>query len=109
MERFDRAKGGKSMATFIVLFRFTEQGIKKIKESPGRVEKAKELFRNLGAEVKSFYMVMGRYDTVFIVEASDDETVARAILALASLGNVRTETLRAFTEEEYRKIISDLP
>jgi uncharacterized protein with GYD domain len=97
------------MANFIVLFRFTEQGVRKIKDSPARVEKAKELFKSLGAQVKSFYMVMGRYDTVFIVEAPDDETVAKAVMALASLGNVSTETLRAFTEDEYRKIVAALP
>lgn len=97
------------MADFIVLFNFTEQGIRNIKESPGRVEEARELFRKMGAEVKAFYMVMGRYDTIFLIEAPDDETVARACLALGALGNVRTETLRAFSEDEYRKIVSSLP
>ncbi len=97
------------MATFIVLFRYTEQGIKAIKESPERVKKAKQLFHQLGAEVKSFYMVLGRYDTVFIVEAQDEESIAKSTLALASLGNVKTETLRAFSEEEFRNIIEGLP
>jgi len=97
------------MAKFIVLFRFTEQGIRNIKESPDRVEAAKSTFRDAGAEVKEFYMVMGEYDTVFIVEAPDDKAVAWACLAEASKGNVRTETLRAFDEEEYRKIVASLP
>ncbi len=97
------------MATYIMLFRFTEQGIKNIKESPARVEAAKQAFRDMGAEVKEFYLVMGQYDTVFILEAPDDETVAKIALAISSLGNVRTETLRAFTEDEYRKIIAALP
>jgi len=97
------------MAKFVVLFRFTEQGIRNIKESPDRVEAAKSTFRDAGAEVKEFYMVMGRYDTVFVVDAPDDESVARACLAEASKGNVSTETLRAFDEEEYRKIVSSLP
>ncbi len=97
------------MATYIMLFRFTEQGVKKIKESPGRVEAAKKAFRAMGGEVKQFYMVLGSYDTVFIVEAPDDETAAKLALAISSLGNVRTETLRAFSEEEYRKIIASLP
>lgn len=97
------------MATFIVLFRYTEQGIKAIKQSPERVEKAKQLFRQMGAEVKSFYMLLGRYDTVFIVEAPNDETIAKATLALASLGNVKTETLRAFSGEEFRTIVAGLP
>lgn len=63
----------------------------------------------MGAQVKEFYSVMGRYDTVFIVEAPDDETIAKAALFVGSLGTVRTETLRAFTEDEYRKIIAALP
>jgi len=63
----------------------------------------------MGAEVKEFYSVMGKYDTVLVVEAPDDETIAKLTLAIGSLGNVRTETLRAFTEDEYRKIIADLP
>jgi len=97
------------MVTYIILFRFTQQGIKNIKESPDRVDTAKQTFRAMGAEVKEFYSVMGKYDTVFVVEAPDDETIAKLTLAIGSLGNVRTETLRAFTEDEYRKIIADLP
>jgi len=63
----------------------------------------------VGAEIKEFYLVMGQYDIVLIVEAPDDRTMAKATLAVGSLGNVRTETLRAFTEDEYRKVIADLP
>ena len=97
------------MAKYIILFRFTQQGIERVKESPSRIEAAKQLFRDMNAEVKEFYAVMGRYDTVFIAEALDDETIAKAVLAVGSLGNVHTETLRAFTEEEYRSIIEALP
>lgn len=102
-------KGGSTMATYINLVRFTQQGIQKIKESPTRLEAAKQAFRAVGAEMKEFYLVMGRYDIVLIVEAPDDRTMAKATLAVGSLGNVRTETLRAFTEDEYRKVIADLP
>ena len=97
------------MATYIILLRFTQRGIKNIKESPDRVDAAKQTFRAMGAEVKEFYSVMGKYDTVLVVEAPDDETIAKLTLATGSLGNVRTETLRAFTKDEYRKIIADLP
>ena len=97
------------MATYIILNRFTPQGIQNIKESPARVDAAKEAFRKLGAEVKQFYIVMGQYDTVIVAEAPDDETIAKAILATGSLGNVSTETLRAFTEDEFRKIVAGLP
>jgi uncharacterized protein with GYD domain len=97
------------MNTYLMLFRFTQQGIGNVKQSPARVEAAKKAFRDMGAEVKAFYALMGEYDTVFIVEAPDDETVSRAALSLGSLANVRTETFRAFTEDEFRKIVAGLP
>jgi len=97
------------VATYIILFRFTQKGIQEVKKSPERIQEAKRSFETLGAKVKEFYSVMGRYDTLFIVEAPNDETIAKATLSLGSLGNVRTETLRAFTEEEYEKIVKDLP
>lgn len=97
------------MATYVMLFRFTEKGVQNIKDSPTRVEQAKELFRSLGAQVKEFYALMGQYDTIFIVEAPDDETIVKAALAVGSMGNVRTETLRAFTEDEFREMVAALP
>jgi uncharacterized protein with GYD domain len=98
------------MATYIMLFGFTQQGIEKIKESPARVEAAKQSFQGVGAKVKEFYLVMGmgQYDTLFILDAPDDETVAKAALTIGSLGSVRTETHRAFTEDEFKKIIAGL-
>jgi uncharacterized protein with GYD domain len=97
------------MPTYITLFRWTQQGIEKVKESPARLDKAKQLFQQLGGEVKSTYLVMGQYDFVIVSEAPDDETIARISLAAGSQGAVRSETLRAFTEGEYRKIIATLP
>ena len=97
------------MATYLMLFRFTQQGIEKIKESPARVEAAKELCRSLGGEMKQFYFFLGRYDTGFTLEAPNDETAAKIALAIGSLGNVHTETLRAFTEAEYKQLIAGLP
>ncbi len=97
------------MATYIMLSRFTEQGLQTIKDGPARLEAAKNTLQGLGAELKDFYLTVGQYDAVAVVEAPDDETVARASLAIGSLGNVRLETLRAFTEEEYRKIVGALP
>jgi len=97
------------MATYITLFNFTQQGIENIKESPARLDAAKKTYSAMGAKVKEFYSVMGRYDTVVIAEAPNDETIAKVMLAIGSRGNVRTETLRAFTEKEYRKIIAGLP
>ena len=99
------------MGTYIMLFGFTQQGIVNVKESPARIEAAKKTCEAVGVGVKDFYSVMGmgRYDTVFILEASDDETVAKAAFAIASQANVRTETHRAFTEDEFRKVIGALP
>jgi uncharacterized protein with GYD domain len=97
------------MPTYVTLCRYTEQGIKNIKESPSRLERVKQGLKALGGELKSFHLVQGRYDAVVIVELPNDDAVAKFALSTGSQGNVRTETLRAFTEEEYRKIISGLP
>ena len=97
------------MSKYIILFRFTQKGIENIKDSPARVEKAKKIFQDMNAKVEEFYALMGRYDTMFIVEAPDDETIVKAAATIGSLGNVQTETLRAFTEEEFRNIIEALP
>jgi uncharacterized protein with GYD domain len=94
------------MATYILLVRWTNQGLQKIKESPSRLEAGTKAFEAAGIKLKAFYMVMGQYDQVCIAEAPDDATMARALLSLASRGNVQTETLRAFNEDEYKKIIS---
>lgn len=97
------------MATYISYLRFTEQGIKSIKESPARLDAARGLFKKLGAELKSFYLVTGQFDAIAIAEAPDDTTIAKIMLAIASHGNIRSETTRAFPEEEYRKVIGELP
>ena len=97
------------MATYISLLRYTQQGIQEIKEGPARLDKAKELFGSMGAEVKQFYSVMGQYDAVVVSEAPDDATVAKLALMTGGQGAVRTETLLAFTEDEYREIIAALP
>jgi uncharacterized protein with GYD domain len=97
------------MATYISLLRYTQQGIAKIKESPARLDDARKAFEQLGVSIKGFYLVAGQYDAIVIAEASDATTIAKASLALAARGNVRAETLTAFTEEEFRKIVGALP
>jgi len=97
------------MATYIILVRYTQKGIENVKQSPTRLDAAKKAFKAMGAELKGFYLVAGRYDIVVVAEAPDAETIAKCALDLASKGNVTTETLRAFTENEYRKIIAALP
>lgn len=99
------------MYTYIVFFGFTQQGIERIKESPKRVQEAKQIVQSLGGKVKDFYGIMGMagYDTLFIIEAPNDETVAKAVLMITQKGNVRTTTVRAFTEAEYKQLIDVLP
>jgi len=97
------------MPTYITLARWTQQGIEKVKESPARLDAFKKLVKSAGGEVKGFYMVAGQYDIVTITEAPNDDVVARIALATGSKGGLKTETLRAFTEDEYRKIIAALP
>ena len=97
------------MPTYITMLRYTQLGIKNIKQSPGRLDAAKKAFKAVGAEVKDYYMVMGQYDAIVICEAPDDDTMAKLALTTGSQGNVHTETVRAFTEDEYRKLITGLP
>lgn len=96
------------MPTYMILGQFTQKGIESIKESPSRLEKVRKEFSDAGGAVKSFFLTMGQYDIVVVVEAPDDATLAKLALNIGSRGTVHTETLRAFTEDEYRKIIGGL-
>jgi uncharacterized protein with GYD domain len=96
------------MPTYLSLMRWTKEGLEKIKDSPARLEAGKKAIEAVGGKVVGFYMLMGQYDMALIVEAPDDAVLARISLALSTNGATRTETLRAFTEDEYRKIISGL-
>lgn len=97
------------MPTYIHLVQWTQKGIENVKEGPDRLDAARKAARAAGGELKEFYLVMGRYDMVVLGECPDDETAAKIGLGIGSGGSVRTETLRAFTEDEYRKIITALP
>lgn len=97
------------MPTYISLLRYTQQGIAAIQQSPARLDAAKELYRRAGGELKAFYLTMGQYDAVVIAELPDDVVGAKLALAVGAQGNVRTETLRAFTEQEFRRTVAELP
>jgi uncharacterized protein with GYD domain len=97
------------MPTYIVMFKWTAQGLRDIKQSPSRLDAARKAFEQSGLRMKEFYMVMGRYDCLAIAEAPDDATLAKALLAATSQGSITTETCRAFTEAEYREIVAGLP
>ena len=96
------------MATFITLLNFTDQGIRDIKESPRRFEAFRVMAEKLGVSLKSGYYTVGRYDIVLVLEGTD-EAVTAAILKAGSLGNVKSETLRSFSLEEMRKIVTQMP
>ncbi len=96
------------MASYVMLFHYTHQGIEHVKQSPDRIDALRKIFSRHNAKIKDFYALLGQYDTLFIVEAPDDETVAKLSLYVAEQGNVRIETHRAFTEAEFRKLLSDV-
>lgn len=92
------------MPTYICLMRWTQQGVEKVKNSAARLDAGREVFKKLGVEIRDVHMTMGRYDLVAVIEGPNDDVVARALLSLASQGNIQTETLKAWNEDEYRKI-----
>lgn len=96
------------MPTYITLLKWTQQGVAKAKESPKRLDAGRKAFKKRGVEIKDTYLTMGRYDLVCVVEGPDDETVAACLISLGSQGNVQTETLKAFDEAQYRKILRSL-
>jgi uncharacterized protein with GYD domain len=97
------------MPTYISLLRYTQQGIGSVKNGPARLDAAKDAYKKAGGEIKAFYLTMGQYDMVLVADLPNDEAVAKMALALGAAGNVRSETSRAFSEAEYRKIIAALP
>ena len=97
------------MPNYIILMKLTDQGAKAIKDAPGRIEAGIKGFEKMGGKVISFYAVMGEYDYVVVGEAPNDEVATTFSLALGSLGNVRTTSLRAFTKEEFAAMTKKLP
>ena len=96
------------MPTYILLTNWTEQGIKNVKDSPKRLDSARKTIEAAGGKIVASYLTMGKYDLVHIVESPDDKTAATLALKAASGGNIRTETLKAFTETYFRKIIDNI-
>ena len=84
------------MATYVSLIRYTDQGVRNIKDSPKRLDAAKAAFKAAGAELTHWYLALGRYDAVVISEGPDDETAAKLMLAVGALGNIRSETMRVW-------------
>jgi uncharacterized protein with GYD domain len=97
------------MPIYVTLIKYTDQGLKTFKNLPARLDDTRSYGEALGANLVAFYLTMGRYDAVVVSEAPDDETVAKLALAAGIRGNVKTETLRASTEDEARRIAAELP
>src|ERR1700693_313575 len=96
------------MPMYISMLRYTQQGISNAKNAPARIDAAKEAYKKAGGELKAIYLTLGQYDLVAIAEMPNDEAVGRMALVRGALGNVRSETMRASTEAEFRKIAGTL-
>jgi uncharacterized protein with GYD domain len=96
------------MPTYIILANFTDQGIRNVKQTSKRADAFKKEAEKRGVTAKDFYWTMGQYDIVVTVEAPNDETVTELLFSLCSLGNVRTQTLRAFSQQEVTQITKKL-
>jgi uncharacterized protein with GYD domain len=94
------------MPTFITLASWTDQGIHNFKDTASRAEAASDLAKRMGGEMKQLYWTLGQYDIVAVSEFPDDETGTAFLLALSSQGNVRSATLRAFNQDEIKRIIA---
>jgi uncharacterized protein with GYD domain len=97
------------MPTFVGLINWTEQGVKNFKDTVDRYQSAVPQFEQMGVRITHIWWTLGQHDIVVVLEADDEESVAAATLALASQGNVRTTTMRAFPEDEMRSLIEKAP
>ena len=97
------------MATYITLINLTEQGVKTIKDLPARIAAGRQAMEANGGKLLQYYLTLGAQDAVVITELPDDETAASVALQQAGLGNLRTTTMRAFTEAEIPGILSKMP
>lgn len=97
------------MPTYVTLVNFTDEGRENIDELPDHIERIKQLKRSLGGEPKGFFLTLGQYDLVAFSEMPDDESVAQVELTAAMEGEVETEVLRAFSMDEVRDILKEIP
>ncbi|MCW2223723.1 uncharacterized protein with GYD domain [Bradyrhizobium japonicum] len=96
------------MVTYVVLGNFTDQGVRNVKDSPKRAEAFKEMAKTFGVSVNEIVWTQGRYDVVTVLEAPDEAAAMSLSLSLSALGNVRTETLRAFSAADMTKIVGKM-
>jgi len=97
------------METYIILGKYTEKGAAAIKDSPARTQAVRKAVEAAGGKWLGWYLTMGQYDFVLLVQAPSAQVAASLILSVGSQGNVSTQTLRAFTEEEFKGLVAALP
>lgn len=97
------------MATYIALVNFTDQGVRQIRQTTERANALVNAGVNLGVKIKDIYWTLGAYDAIFTAEAPDDESLTAFAISIGALGNVRTQTLRAFSAAEMGKILERMP
>ena len=97
------------MATYIVLVNFTDQGIRHIKQTTERAKQLANTAAKFGIKMKDVYWTMGLYDAIFTAESPDDQTMAALSASVASLGNIRTQTIRAFSADEMNELLKKIP
>lgn len=102
-------EGSPIMATYVSLVHFTEQGIRDVKQTTTRAKAFIGLAEKLGVKVRELYWVQGSCDLVTITETDDEETATALLLAVGAMGNIRTETLRAYGFEEMERILAKMP
>jgi uncharacterized protein with GYD domain len=98
-----------AMPLFIVTINWTDQGIKAIKDAPKRAQASRDLAKSMGVEITQIYLTSGESDLLAIVDAPSGDNVAKLAMALGAQGNIRTKTVRAWTEGEFSKFVSELP
>ena len=96
------------MAKYILLANWTDEGTRNIRDSAKRLDTGLALAKQQGCVYENFFMTMGSFDMISVIEAPDDETLAKHVLTVAAGGNLSTITLKAFPENSYRSIIANL-
>jgi uncharacterized protein with GYD domain len=96
------------MAQYVVLANFTDQGIRGIKDTTKRAKAFRDLATQMGAKIRTIFWTLGSYDVVLTLEAPNDETAAALLSKAGSLGNLKSQTLRAFSEEEMNSIVAKI-
>ena len=97
------------METYVILGKYTEKGVANIKDGPARTEAARKAVEAAGGKWLGWYLLMGQYDFMLVTQAPNAQLVATILMATVSQGNISTQTMRAFTEEEFKGIIAALP